>query len=89
MEALLNPSQASFIAKAIAVVSFYVLDFALNACQASLRNLLLDIAPSDQLSLGNAWHGRMSHAGNIIGTAIGTCLRLQLWTSHQPLVVAL
>jgi len=55
----------------IAVVAFYLLDFALNALQASLRNLLLDITPPAQLNAGNAWHGRMTHAGNIIGFGFG------------------
>ncbi|TFL05952.1 major facilitator superfamily domain-containing protein [Pterulicium gracile] len=55
----------------IAVVAFYVLDFALNALQASLRNLLLDIAPPAQLNAGNAWHGRMTHLGNIAGYGFG------------------
>jgi solute carrier family 45 protein 1/2/4 len=55
-----------------AVVSFYLLDFALNALQASLRNLLLDVTPSSQINAGNAWHGRMTHAGNIIGYGFGT-----------------
>ncbi|KAF8663452.1 hypothetical protein AX16_001022 [Volvariella volvacea WC 439] len=54
-----------------AVVSFYVLDFALNGLQASLRNLLLDVTPPSQLSAGNAWHGRMTNAGNIIGFGFG------------------
>ncbi|KZT62932.1 MFS general substrate transporter [Calocera cornea HHB12733] len=55
----------------LAVFSFYVLDFALNALQASLRNLLLDITPAEQLTIANAWHGRMTHAGNIIGFTLG------------------
>ncbi|TDL29430.1 MFS general substrate transporter [Rickenella mellea] len=55
----------------IAVAAFYLLDFSLNALQASLRNLLLDIAPPAQLNLGNAWHGRMLHAGNIAGYGFG------------------
>ncbi|KAJ6598926.1 hypothetical protein DFH09DRAFT_1129584 [Mycena vulgaris] len=55
----------------LAVFSFYVLDFALNALQASLRNLLLDITPASQLNSGNAWHGRMTNAGNIIGYGFG------------------
>lgn len=54
------------------MVAFYVLDFALNALQASLRNLLLDIAPPAQLNAGNAWHGRMTHLGNIAGYGFGT-----------------
>ena len=52
-------------------MSFYVLDFALNGLQASLRNLLLDVAPPGQLSSGNAWHGRMTNAGNIVGFGFG------------------
>ncbi|KAG6903506.1 hypothetical protein C0995_005529 [Termitomyces sp. Mi166 len=59
--------QANNIAIGFAVVSFYILDFALNGLQASLRNLLLDVAPAGQLNAGNAWHGRMTNAGNIIG----------------------
>ncbi|KAJ8523423.1 hypothetical protein ONZ45_g135 [Pleurotus djamor] len=55
----------------IAIASFYLLDFALNALQASLRNLLLDVTPPSQLNAGNAWHGRMTHAGNIIGYGFG------------------
>ncbi|VDB98727.1 unnamed protein product [Peniophora sp. CBMAI 1063] len=54
-----------------AVVAFYLLDFALNALQASLRNLLLDVTPPEQLSSANAWHSRMTQAGNIIGFGFG------------------
>jgi solute carrier family 45 protein 1/2/4 len=55
----------------IAIACFYLMDFALNALQASLRNLLLDVTPAEQLSTANAWHGRMTHAGNIIGFLMG------------------
>ncbi|KDR83615.1 hypothetical protein GALMADRAFT_235899 [Galerina marginata CBS 339.88] len=54
-----------------AIVSFYVLDFALNGLQASLRNLLLDVTPPSQLSAANAWSGRMTNAGNIVGFGFG------------------
>ena len=40
-----NDLQAKALAIGFAVVSFYVLDFALNGLQASLRNLLLDVTP--------------------------------------------
>ncbi|KAG1783214.1 major facilitator superfamily domain-containing protein [Suillus placidus] len=63
--------QAANAAIGIAVFAFYVLDFALNALQASLRNLLLDITPPDQLNAGNAWHSRMCQAGNIVGYGFG------------------
>ncbi|KAJ7276530.1 hypothetical protein B0H12DRAFT_1085808 [Mycena haematopus] len=62
---------AKTTAIAFAIFAFYVLDFALNALQASLRNLLLDIAPASQLNSGNAWHGRMTNAGNIVGFGFG------------------
>lgn len=52
-------------------MSFYVLDFALNALQASLRNLLLDVTPPEQLNDGNAWHSKMTNAGNIVGFGFG------------------
>ncbi|EJF61160.1 MFS general substrate transporter [Dichomitus squalens LYAD-421 SS1] len=54
-----------------AIVSFYLLDFALNALQASLRNLLLDVTPPEQLNAANAWHSRMLNAGNIVGYGFG------------------
>ncbi|TFK75785.1 MFS general substrate transporter [Pluteus cervinus] len=62
---------AKHTAIGFAVVSFYILDFALNGLQASLRNLLLDVAPPSQLSVGNAWHSRMTNAGNIVGYGFG------------------
>jgi len=55
----------------LAIISFYLLDFALNALQASLRNLLLDVTPPEQLNAGNAWHSRMLNAGNIVGYGFG------------------
>lgn len=67
----LTRKQANDVAIVLAVISFYVLDFALNALQASLRNLLLDITPPEQLSAGNAWHSRMTQAGNIVGYGFG------------------
>jgi solute carrier family 45 protein 1/2/4 len=62
----------------IAVVSFYCLDFALNGLQASLRNLVLDITPGEQLASANAWHGRFNHFGNIVGFTMGQ------WTAVLP-----
>lgn len=71
------------LAIGIAVVCFYILDFALNAVQASLRNLLLDLTPAEQLATGNAWHGRMTHAGNIIGYTLGS-QDLDNWPILKP-----
>ncbi|CAG8515368.1 7320_t:CDS:10 [Diversispora eburnea] len=55
----------------VAVISFYCLDFSLNAVQASLRSLILDIPPLHQQETGNAWAGRMMHIGNVIGYFTG------------------
>ncbi|ORX36430.1 major facilitator superfamily domain-containing protein [Kockovaella imperatae] len=66
---------------AIAVTSFYCLDFALNGLQASLRNLVLDIVPGDQLASANAWHGRFNHFGNIVGFTMGF-----LNLNHVPII---
>ena len=63
-------------------MSFYVLDFALNGLQASLRNLLLDVAPPSQLNAGNAWHGRMTNAGNIVGYGFGKTFS-DYWYIHD------
>ena len=48
---------------ALAIFAFYLFDFAINGAQASLRNLLLDVTPQEQLSIANAWQARMLHAG--------------------------
>lgn len=73
------------VAIGIAVTAFYLLDFSLNALQASLRNLLLDVTPPEQLSAGNAWHGRMTHAGNILGYGFGK-LPLMMCNHHRVLM---
>lgn len=69
-----DPSRSQAITNAtiaIAVLGFYVLDFSLNGLQASLRALMLDRAPPSQQSHTNAWHGRWTHLGNILGYVAG------------------
>lgn len=39
--------------------------------QASLRNLVFDVTPTDQLNTANAWNGRFNHIGNIVGFYMG------------------
>lgn len=39
--------------------------------QASLRNLVFDVTPPDQLNTANALHGRFLHIGSIVGFALG------------------
>lgn len=55
----------------ISVVAFWILDFALNGLQAASRALILDTAPSEQQTIANAWQGRMTHAGNVVGYLCG------------------
>ena len=48
-----------------------MLDFSLNAIQASLRALVLDLVPSDQQTVANAYLARMTSIGNIVGYSFG------------------
>lgn len=57
--------------KLLAVASFWVLDFALNGLQAGGRALVLDSLDSSEMDKGNAWLGRMTHIGNIVGYSAG------------------
>lgn len=55
----------------LAIVSFWILDFALNGLQAAGRALVLDTLKSQEMDYGNAWLGRMVHLGNILGYGAG------------------
>ncbi|KAF7731757.1 hypothetical protein EC973_008271 [Apophysomyces ossiformis] len=55
----------------IAVLSFYVLDFTLNAVQAICRALILDIPPLWQQDIANAWSARMSNCAMVVGYFVG------------------
>jgi len=68
--------QAKNTSIGVAIFAFFLLDFALNGLQASLRNLLLDVTPAEQLNQANAWHGRMNHAGSIIGNGVGASINV-------------
>ena len=56
----------------IAILGFYVFDFAVNAAQASCRNLMIDLAPSDQQSTTNAFGAAMIGIGNLLGYLVGS-----------------
>ncbi|KAG5459436.1 MAG: hypothetical protein BJ554DRAFT_161, partial [Olpidium bornovanus] len=73
-------------AQIIAVVAFYVLDFAINAggfsstagvlprsslVQASCRALIIDTAGKRNQEAATAWAGRMIGAGNVVGYLMG------------------
>ncbi|KAF9199483.1 hypothetical protein BGZ49_010379 [Haplosporangium sp. Z 27] len=54
-----------------AVVGFYCLDFSINAVQASCRSLIMDIPPTDQQEVCNAWSGWMNNLGSVVGFFAG------------------
>jgi solute carrier family 45 protein 1/2/4 len=60
----------------IAVISVYLLDFAINAgtysrtanlVQAACRAIIVDTLPAQKQEIGNAWAGRMVAGGHFIG----------------------
>jgi len=57
------------------IFGFYLLDFSLNGLQASMRALTLDKLQQGQqgqeFSKGNAWLGRQTHFGNLLGYSLG------------------
>ncbi len=62
----------------ISVLSFWILDFALNGLQASSRALILDVAPTSQQTTANAYQGMMSNVGNVVGYLVGW-INLSSW----------
>lgn len=63
-----------------AVVGIYVLDFAINTVQASLRAFIVDCAPAHQQEAANAMASRLTGVGNITGYIAGYVdLRPSLW----------
>jgi solute carrier family 45, member 1/2/4 len=56
----------------VALVSFWGLDFAMNAAQGPLRALMADVVPQDQQQLGNAYFAFMTGVGNFAGNMLGS-----------------
>jgi solute carrier family 45, member 1/2/4 len=56
----------------IAVSSFWVLDFAMNAAQGPLRALMADVVPVEQQQRGNAYFAFMTGIGNFAGNMLGS-----------------
>lgn len=57
---------------AVAVLSIYAVDFAINAVQSSCRSLIVDTLPISKQQLGSAWASRMVAIGHLVGYAVGT-----------------
>ncbi|KAG8532198.1 uncharacterized protein KY384_003839 [Bacidia gigantensis] len=54
-----------------AIVCVYVLDFSINTVQAGIRAFIVDNAPYHQQEDANAWAGRITGVGNILGFLSG------------------
>ncbi|KAL4879578.1 hypothetical protein BJY04DRAFT_193169 [Aspergillus karnatakaensis] len=57
---------------ALAVLSIYAVDFAINVVQACGRSLIVDTLPIPSQQAGSAWATRMSAVGQLIGYVIGS-----------------
>ncbi|KAJ3412140.1 hypothetical protein HDV05_001178 [Chytridiales sp. JEL 0842] len=55
----------------LAVIGFYMLDFSINAVQASARSLIVDSVPLAQQNEANLWASRMAGLGNVLGYTAG------------------
>ncbi|KAF3930113.1 hypothetical protein ABW19_dt0206733 [Dactylella cylindrospora] len=65
-----NPSLPK-LTIALAVLMIYVLDFSINTVQAGIRAFIVDNAPPHQQDAANAWAGRMTGIGNVLGYLSG------------------
>lgn len=55
------------LALSIGIVSFFLLDFSIQAIQAPLRALITDVVPKPQRAFANAYVGVFTGLGNFIG----------------------
>ncbi|KAI9806828.1 MAG: hypothetical protein M1833_002485 [Piccolia ochrophora] len=57
---------------ALAVLSLYAIDFAINAVQSTCRSLIVDTLPIPKQQLGAAWEAnRMAGFGHVVGYILG------------------
>lgn len=54
-----------------AVLFVYILDFSINIVQAGIRAFIVDNAPTHQQEAANAWAGRITGIGSILGYLSG------------------
>ncbi|PWY92759.1 MFS general substrate transporter [Aspergillus heteromorphus CBS 117.55] len=67
-----EPEKAKNATIALAVLSIYAVDFAINVVQACCRSLIVDTLPIPLQQTGSAWATRMSAIGQLIGYVIGS-----------------
>ena len=74
-----EPDTVNSCTIALAILSIYVVDFAINAVQSSCRSLIVDTLPISKQQLGSAWATRMIAIGHLIGYGIGTIDLLKIF----------
>lgn len=67
----------------VAILSFWALDFAINAAQGPLRALMADVVPPSQHTVGNAYFAFATGIGNCTGSLLGS-LRLTRFFPFFP-----
>ena len=58
---------ARYVMQVLSILGFWIFDFGVNGLQVTSRALILDHVGVAEQNEANAWHGRMLHAGNMIG----------------------
>ncbi|KAL0474226.1 hypothetical protein QR685DRAFT_430849 [Neurospora intermedia] len=74
-----DPTYARACTIAVAVLSLYCVDFAINAVMSCARSLVVDTLPIQKQQSGAAWASRMGSLGHIIGYGMGAIDLLQLF----------
>lgn len=67
-----DPDKVQGATIALAVLSIYAVDFAINIVQACCRSLIVDTLPIPLQQSGSAWAGRMSAIGQLVGYGVGS-----------------
>jgi MFS family permease len=67
-----DAARAERLALVIAVFTFFLLDFAIQAIQAPLRALIIDISPGELLPVGNAYLALFVGFGNLFGSLLSS-----------------
>ncbi|KAK1778809.1 hypothetical protein QBC45DRAFT_413009 [Copromyces sp. CBS 386.78] len=66
-----DPTYSRACTIAVAVLSLYCVDFAINAVMSCARSLVVDTLPIQKQQSGAAWASRMGSLGHIIGYGMG------------------
>ena len=59
--------QNNHLTVALAVLSIFCIDFSVNVVMAADRALLVDVLPTSDQPLGNAWAAGMFGVGSVMG----------------------